>query len=282
MGAPHREGARSRRKVNLADPGTLKKFLASHGISASKGLGQHFLCSGKVVEAISLRFDGFEGLLEIGPGPGVLTSALSVNVQRFIALELDPRMQAALRESAPSAEVRLVDALQSDLAAILSELPQPRGVVSNLPYYITGALLTHIAEARSAWDKAVLMMQREVAIRILAKAGSSERGSLSVYLQSQFEIEKVIDVPPGAFVPPPKVDSVVLEFRPKATEFPPSFFAFVRGGFRQPRKTLANNLAAMGIANPQAELARANLDGKVRPHMLTLEEWIALAEPADR
>ncbi len=261
--------------MNLADPGFLKQFLARNGISASKGLGQHFLCSGKVVEAISRRFEGFSGLLEIGPGPGVLTAPLSVG-RRMIALEVDPRMVAALRESAPSADVRIADALVSDLSAILGELPEPRGVVSNLPYYITGPLVTRIAEARSSYDKAVLMMQKEVAQRILAKPGDSARGSLSVYLQAQFDIDKVCDAPAGAFLPPPKVDSIVLELRRNSEVFAPSFFAFVRGAFKQPRKTLANNLLAMGVASPAEELERAGLDHRIRPHALTLDQWKAL------
>ncbi|MFI5384668.1 MAG: 16S rRNA (adenine(1518)-N(6)/adenine(1519)-N(6))-dimethyltransferase RsmA [Fimbriimonadales bacterium] len=249
--------------------------MARHGISAAKGLGQHFLCSGKVVEAISLRFAGFRGLLEIGPGPGVLTSALSQTCERMIALEVDRRMASALAESSPRAEVRYLDALESNLSSVLEELPVPRGVVSNLPYYITGPLLTRVAEAWTSWDKAVLMMQKEVAARVLAPPGNSDRGSLSVYLQSQFTISKVCDVSPGAFLPPPKVESTVLEFVPLGVSFDPAFFDFVRAGFKQPRKTLANNLLAMGLSREEiaARLSAAGLDERVRPHMLTLGEW---------
>ncbi|HVT14356.1 MAG TPA: 16S rRNA (adenine(1518)-N(6)/adenine(1519)-N(6))-dimethyltransferase RsmA [Fimbriimonadaceae bacterium] len=266
--------------MNLTDPSELRAFLARHGIFAAKGLGQHFLCSGKVAEAIRLRLAGMRGLLEIGPGPGILTSVLSSNGERMIALEVDARMLPALAESAPTAEVRLGDALEQDLAAILGELPSPRGVVSNLPYYITGPLLTRIAEAASNWDKAVLMMQREVATRILALPGNSERGSLSIYLQAQFAIEKVCDVPPGAFLPPPKVESTVLELVPLRTAFEPGFFDFVRAGFKQPRKTLANNLVASGMGREEAtiRLERAGLDERVRPHMLSLAEWQSVAQ----
>lgn len=265
--------------MNLSDPTELRAFLARHGIKATKGLGQHFLCSGKVVEAIRLRFEGFHGLLEIGPGPGVLTSELSESVERFIALEVDRRMVAALAESAPKAEVRLADALRSDLASILAELPQPRGIVSNLPYYITGPLVTVIAEASPFWGKAVLMMQREVAARILAPPGDSDRGSLSVYLQAQFAIEKVIDVPPGAFVPPPKVSSTVLEMRPLGNVYDPEFFRFVRAGFKQPRKTLSNNLQAFGLDREEvgSRIEAAGLDERIRPHALTLDEWRKVA-----
>jgi 16S rRNA (adenine1518-N6/adenine1519-N6)-dimethyltransferase len=257
----------------------LRAFLARYGISASKGLGQHFLCSGNVVEAISLRLAECKGLLEIGPGPGVLTAALSEQCEKMIALEVDPKMGRALAESAPRADVRLADALKTDLFKTLSELPMPRGVVSNLPYYITGPLVARIAEASTDWDIAVLMMQREVAARIVAPAGDADRGSLSVFLQSQFRIEKVADVPPSAFLPPPKVDSTVLEFRPLGVTMDDAFYAFVRAGFKQPRKTLANNLLAVGLARDEIEsrLKAAGLEARVRPHALTLEQWRSIA-----
>jgi 16S rRNA (adenine1518-N6/adenine1519-N6)-dimethyltransferase len=227
-----------------------------------------------------LRLDGCSGLLEIGPGPGALTSVLSSRCEKMIALEVDRRMISALRESAPAADVRLADALTTDLSAVLAELPSPRGVVSNLPYYITGPLVARIAEASASWDKAVLMMQKEVAARILAPAGDGDRGSLSVYLQAKFAIEKVVDVPPGAFLPPPKVDSMVLEFKPLSVAYDDRLFAFVRAGFKQPRKTLANNLLAMGLDREEihSRLSAAALDERVRPHMLTLEDWLAIAK----
>jgi 16S rRNA (adenine1518-N6/adenine1519-N6)-dimethyltransferase len=227
-----------------------------------------------------MRLAGCRGLLEIGPGPGVLTAALSEQCLKMIALEVDPKMAKALAESAPKAEIRLADALKTDLLETLAELPEPRGVVSNLPYYITGPLVARIAEVSANWDIAVLMMQKEVAARIVAPPGDSDRGSLSVFLQSQFSIEKVIDVPPGAFLPPPKVDSTVLEFKPLGAAMDESFYAFVRAGFKQPRKTLANNLVAMGRKREEVEsrLTRAGLDERVRPHALTLEQWMEMAK----
>lgn len=253
-------------------------LLKRHGISPKKGLGQHFLCSSKVVSKIASRFEGYAGLLEIGPGPGVLTQALSESVCQFTAIEVDSRMAAILAESAPSAQVVEADALVADLSGYLRDLPEPRGVVSNLPYYITAPLLQRIAEARASWCKAVLMTQKEVGVRILAPPGSRERGSLSVYLQALFQISSVCDVPPGAFLPPPKVDSIVLEFVPRDVNYTEEFFAFVRGGFKQPRKTLANNLAALGFS--REAVVHANLDELVRPQALNLEQWIELFHKA--
>lgn len=264
--------------ASLTDPGALKPFLARHGIAARKGLGQHFLCSAKVVGAIVARVEGMAGVLEIGPGPGILTVPLANQTQRIIALEIDPRMIGALAESAPNADIRLLDALQTPLAAILAELPSPRAVVSNLPYYITGPLLDRIAAASGDWSRAVLMMQREVGRKLLAPPGDSDRGALSVALQASFDIERVCDVPPGAFLPPPKVESIVLQLTPKAVALPPGLLDFVRAGFRQPRKTLVNNLAQAGVQREKATAAlqMAHLDERVRPHALTLDEWARL------
>ncbi len=265
--------------MNLYDPATLHKFLSRHGLSPTKGLGQHFLCSETVVGAIVASLDGINGLLEIGPGPGVLTAPLSARTERMVALELDPRMVAALMESAPAADVRQADALQTDICAILKELPEPRGVVSNLPYYITAPLLTRISEARGHFGKAVLMMQKEVAQRVLAGPGNSDRGSLSVYLQACFSLRKLADAPAEAFLPPPKVDSTVLELVPTAEDDDPALFRLVRGGFTQPRKTLANNLSS-SLSLPREQVLRAigeaGLGEKARPADLTLENWRTL------
>jgi 16S rRNA (adenine1518-N6/adenine1519-N6)-dimethyltransferase len=267
--------------VNLSDPETLKAFLSRHGLSASKGLGQHFLVSRKAVDAIVGACQTCSGILEIGPGPGVLTSPLSEQATKVIALELDDRMIGALGESAPKADVRNVDALKADLAAILDELPAPTAIVSNLPYYITGSLLQAIAQQRERIEAAVLMMQKEVGVRIMAKEKASERGSLSVFLQAQFEISTIIQVPAGAFLPPPKVDSIVLKFVPRSKVPPSPFFRIVRLGFAQQRKTLANNLAN-GLHIPREQALRAilasGLGEKARPQELTLEEWESLSE----
>lgn len=260
--------------MNLADSQDLRSFLARHGLSARKGLGQHFLCSASVVDQIVGCLEGYRSAFEIGPGPGVLTSALAARLESVLALEIDPSLSSALAESAPSARVVFGDALRSDLHSLLESLPEPRGLVSNLPYYITGPLLNRIATAREHFGKAVLMMQKEVAERVVAKPGDAARGSLSVYLQAVFDIRKVAVVPASAFVPPPKVDSMVLEFLPALGPVDSEeFFEFVREGFSQPRKTLANNLARFGKAEVFAALEVGGLSKSVRPHELGLEDW---------
>ena len=264
--------------MDLSDVRTLRALLERHGVPARKGLGQHFLISKPVVQRIVERISGSAGVFEIGPGPGVLTSLMSETVDRVLALEVDPRMAEVLAESAPKAEIVQGDALEVDYAPLLDRLPTPRAVVSNLPYYITGPLLTRIAEAKVRYGKVVLMMQKEVGTRVLAPAGSSDRGSLSVFIQALFEIEKVADVPPGSFWPPPKVESVVLELVPRDANYPNGFFELVRSAFRQPRKTLANNLVAAGVSRPRAEraLMMAGLNARARPSDPNLEQWVAV------
>jgi 16S rRNA (adenine1518-N6/adenine1519-N6)-dimethyltransferase len=271
--------------LNLADSANLKAFLGRHGLWASKGLGQHFLVSSKVVSAIVSSLADCQGILEIGPGPGVLTSPLSESAERMVALELDARMIEALKESAPKAEVLQADALKSDLSLILESLPEPRGVVSNLPYYITGPLVTRIAEARQHYSKAVLMMQKEVAERVLAGPKTSARGSLSVYLQLQFDMKLLCNAPAGAFLPPPKVDSTVLQLVPKpmpvAKGDEDALFRLIRFAFAQPRKTLINNLVAgYGMDREAAAsiVVSCGFKETARPQELANEEWPRLME----
>ena len=198
---------------------------------------------------------------------------------QVLAVELDERMISALHESAPAARILNADALDADLSSLLRELPMPRAVVSNLPYYITGPLVTKIAGARSSWASAVLMMQKEVGARILAGPGKRERGSLSVFLQALFEIEKVANVPAGAFIPPPKVESIVLRLTPKQCSVPDEMFPFVRSCFAQPRKTLANNIIASSRL-PRDQVLGAvrasGLDERARPQDLNEQQWLKL------
>jgi 16S rRNA (adenine1518-N6/adenine1519-N6)-dimethyltransferase len=190
-------------------------------------------------------------------------------------------MVEVLRESAPKVDVRQIDALKVDLGMIVREMPAPVGVVGNIPYYITGALVTRLAELDEAVAKIVLMIQKEVADRITAPPSNSLRSSLSVFLQGRFDIRVVMQVHAAAFVPPPKVDSTVLELVPNAGVMREDVDRIVRASFAQPRKTLLNNLASgLGIDRVQAgsSIEMAGLRSDVRPHMLTLEDWRRLAD----
>ena len=230
---------------------------------ADKSHGQHFLASSAVVGKILAAASGCLGVLEVGPGPGVLTGPLS-QVAQVTAFEVDPRMSPLLAEAAPGAEIVWQDALEADWRSALASLPEPTAVVSNMPYNITGPLLDRVEGVAGLIDRAVLMMQREVGEKLMAKAGDRRRGALSVVFEAAFSVSRVCLVPPGAFLPPPKVESVVLLLRPTGSGLTDHEREVVRAGFRHPRKTLANNLGVRGLEG---------LSPTIRPHELTLEQW---------
>lgn len=240
-------------------------------VSPKKSLGQHWLVSGEHVRRIVDAVGEARGVVEIGSGKGILTGPLSGKAP-LIALELDQRMVAATIRAAPNADVVEADVLNADLRAFLARLAEPRVVVSNLPYYITAAVVMRLCEVSHLFDAAVLMMQEEVAAKLLAEPGDSRRGSLSVTVQRHFKLETVCHVPPAAFKPPPKVHSRVLKLHSKGITIDRALEALVRSGFRQPRKTLANNLG------DKALIERAELSARVRPHQLREEDWDRLAQ----
>ncbi len=221
---------------------------------------------------------GLAGVLEIGPGPGVLTRFLVEGGVSVTAVELDRRVLPVLEEFAPGAAVLSADALAMDWEALLSDLPLPRGIVSNMPYNITGPLLERVAGVSGLIDRAVLMMQKEVADKIMALPGDRTRGAVSVNLQSVFRISSVCGAPAGCFMPPPKVDSSVLLFVPREDRLEgverERFERVVRAGFRMPRKTLVNNLKGV------VHLDGLGLKESVRPHELTEDEWRRVASRA--
>lgn len=267
--------------MDLTQPSDLRTLLDRHGVTADKRLGQHFLVSSRVVDAITGALGPALGMLEVGPGPGVLTRALTGRGLTVIAVEKDRTMAPVLAESAPNAHIVLADALRHDLAGLVSELPIPRAVVSNMPYNITGPLLERFADLRDLVSRMVLMMQREVGERVLAPPGDRRRGAVSVDLQHRFGIEKVCDAPAGVFWPPPKVDSVVLAFQPTTgrIEDAGGVRALAHLGFRQPRKTLANNLAAgLGLDRDRvrAVLEAIGIPPDARPAVPSVTEWVAL------
>jgi 16S rRNA (adenine1518-N6/adenine1519-N6)-dimethyltransferase len=268
--------------VKLTDPATLKDLLGRHGFAPQKKWGQHFLISENVVGAIvsEALLDSPKGVLEVGPGPGVLTRPLSESVEKLIAFEVDPIAVSALSESAPRANVRHEDALRVDLEEVMKELPSPAVLVSNMPYNITGPLLDRFTQIRGCYTKAVLMMQAEVGNKILAQPGQREMGALSVVMQTYFEIRRLVKAPAGAFFPPPKVESVVLVLIPRPGVIDDTWYlALVRAGFSQPRKTLANNLASLVGSRDIAlgAIEKCGLTESIRPHQISLTDWAKLA-----
>ena len=257
----------------------------------SKRLGQHFLRDGRTIQRIieALAPKAGETILEIGPGTGALTSALVESAARVIAVEFDSKLAPLLSERfAGSANFRLVmaDALTTDFCAEILPAHTAR-LVANLPYNISTAILQRLIAQRTCFKEMVLMLQREVVERVLAEAGTTDRGFISVLVEAYCEAEKLFDVAPGAFRPPPRVWSSVmrLKFRPRINaEIADEklLWETVSAGFAQKRKTILNNLrSASGRLQDRLKrnggasivLCKAQIDLKRRAETLTLEEW---------
>jgi 16S rRNA (adenine1518-N6/adenine1519-N6)-dimethyltransferase len=235
-------------------------------------LGQHFLIKGSILERIAAAAcpDHVELVVEIGPGRGALTEKLLHRADRVVAVELDPFLVEHLRGRFDQRlEVIHEDVLAADLAR-WNGAP----VVGNLPYYITSPILEKVA--RLEFPRAVFLMQKEVAERLVAAPGNREYGFLTVQSAVFARARLLFEVKPSAFHPPPKVDSavVLLERRPPLVDDPAAFVRFAGECFRQKRKTLRNNLAG----HYGKEVAGALPEAGLRAEQLSVEELVGLFE----
>ncbi|MDE3018698.1 MAG: ribosomal RNA small subunit methyltransferase A [Nitrospirota bacterium] len=257
---------------------------------ARKRLGQHFLVDlnivRKIVALAELHPD--ETVFEIGPGRGVLTRALCAEAKRVIAVELDVQLGEYLRETMRDCghlELRSGDALEFPY----EELPERTVVVANLPYYVSTPLLFKLFEARARIDRMVLMLQTEVARRLVARPGTEDYGILSVLTQYSAVAKLAFPVSANCFRPRPDVGSsvvsLVLRRRPDlAVHDEARFVRTVRASFAHRRKTLANSLLDEGLPQNHVRqaLAQAGIEPKRRAETLTLQEFAILAEALSR
>jgi len=254
---------------------------------AKSKLGQNFLHDTGAIERIATALGdcSHTTVVEIGPGRGALTRSLIYRAQHVIAVELDPDLVAHLHAEFPAGRLTVVhqDVLAFDFATAAANAGHRLAVIGNLPYYITSPILMKLAATPAAIDRAVLMMQREVADRVVAQPGSRDYGLLSVTVQLYGPVEKLFTLPPGAFSPPPEVHSSVIRWRiaPRFASLAideTAFTPFLRQTFAQKRKTLANNLRAAGHA-PAAiahALTHAGVDPQARAEALPVEQLAAV------
>jgi 16S rRNA (adenine1518-N6/adenine1519-N6)-dimethyltransferase len=252
---------------------------------AKKRLGQHFLIDQNIVRKIvaAAELTPEATVLEIGPGRGVLTDALSREAGRVVAIEIDPELYSLLQAHRPdwkNVELICADALTHPLET----LPVGTIVVANLPYYISTPLLFRLLEHRRRFSRLVLMLQNEVADRLAAKAGTSEYGVLSVMAQYASEVTKAFKASANCFRPRPEVGSAVVVLRPRTTTLlaprdEAAFAAVVRAAFAHRRKTLINSLRDEGYDAKAATTAVAamTLVPAVRAESLALEQFVELA-----
>ena len=250
-----------------------------------KSLGQHFLTDRRILGRIAdaLQLQGHETVLEIGPGRGALTDILAARAKRLIAIEYDRALAAMLRERyARHGNVLIAEA--DVLEVSLGELAAgPYVLVGNVPYYITTPILFH-ALAPPRADRAVYLVQREVAQRLAARPGTKEYGALTVNVAAVARAETLFGVPAGAFAPPPKVESAVVRITPLATPLVAAdeeqrFRVLVQSAFGMRRKQMRRVVRSLfSIDAEQADqlLAQAGIEPEVRPETLSVEQFVGL------
>lgn len=248
---------------------------------AKKSLGQNFLVDESVIAGIvsALEISAGESVVEIGPGRGALTHQLLDSGAQLTALEIDRDLVPQLNEEYGEREnFRCIegDVLEVDLTTLVVSTPVK--LVGNLPYYISTAILQKLIEQRHLFSKIVLMLQKEVVERIIAKPGDSSRGFLTVLVEDAFESVSLFDVSPSAFVPRPKVWSSVVALTPKVSAITDhiEFRRLVSSSFAQKRKTIFNNLKHV-YQDAEKSLVLADVDPRRRAETLTLPEWAALS-----
>jgi 16S rRNA (adenine1518-N6/adenine1519-N6)-dimethyltransferase len=269
-----------------------RTLLQRHGLHAKKSFGQNFLISERAFRAIvdaTVRQDD-DWIVEIGPGLGTLTARLVERVPegKVIAVERDRDMIAVLRAELGTVEnlqIEEADAMRYDLAMVARWRGEPIAVCGNLPYHIAAPLIFRTLAARQSVHRAIFMVQREMAERIVAPPGSKAYGALGVMVRTYADVSLVTKVSAGSFVPPPKVESAVIRLTPLPGGAPrvplvdaARYRAVVQAAFGQRRKTLRNALRARFVAEAaDAALAAASIDGGRRGETLSIEELAAVA-----
>ena len=278
--------------MKIGDPERLpplREVIARHGIAARKSLGQNFILDLNVTRRIARAAGPIDhaAAIEIGPGPGGLTRALLAEGARLVvAIERDPRCLAALGELAVHHPGRLVlvegDALAIDPATLADA---PRKIVANLPYNIATALLLRWLDRIGQYESLTLMFQREVAERLVAPPRSPAYGRLSVLVQWLAEPRILFDLPPRAFVPPPKVTSSVVALTPRAIPLAPAAKPVLErvtaAAFGQRRKMLRSSLKTLGVP-VEPLLAEAGIAPTARAEELSVAEFCALARGIEK
>lgn len=271
----------------IASPEVVHYICKRFDIKMSKKLGQNFLIKRGIVDEIVHAAELMPGepVLEVGPGIGTLTQGLAHSGADVTAIELDRRLLDVLDTTLASYDnVRIVhgDVLKLDVPTIMNH--KPFKVVANLPYYITTPIIMSLLESKLPIERLVVMVQKEVALRMVAKPGTKDYGALSVAVQYYTEPDIVLDVPPKSFLPAPAVTSSVI--RCVLRDKPPVdvideklFFRVVKAGFAQRRKTFSNTMKTTGLSKDRIEelLVKANIDGQRRGETFTLQEFADVA-----
>ncbi|GAW91625.1 16S rRNA (adenine(1518)-N(6)/adenine(1519)-N(6))-dimethyltransferase RsmA [Calderihabitans maritimus] len=282
--------------LKLASPRVTKEILNRYNFRPSKGMGQNFLIDYNIVNIIlnAAELDPLDLAVEIGPGIGTMTREIASRAGYVLAIELDERLISILQntlEECNNVEIIHADALKINFDRLMEERlgifkSKTFKVIANLPYYITTPLIMHLLEDHERWDQAVIMIQKEVADRILACPGTKEYGALSVSVQYYAEPQFIAKVPKTVFWPRPEVDSAIVKL--KRRRVPPVevrdkllLFRVIQGVFTYRRKTILNALQNTFSVNRQdliKVLETSPIDPSRRGETLSLEEFAILAD----
>ena len=279
--------------MNLTDLATVKDLCARHGFQLSKGFGQNFIVNPgvcpKMVESAGI--DRTWGVVEIGPGIGVLTKELALRAGKVVAIEVDDRLPPLLDETLAGLDnVRVVmgDVLKTDLAALIQQefAGMPVAVCANLPYYITSPIVMKLLGDRLPIESLTVMVQKEAADRLAAVPGTRASSAISCAVNYYATSRLMFTAAPGSFYPAPKVTSAVvrMDIRPTPAvqvEDEEGYFALIRAAFGQRRKTAANAIAG-GLNMPKekviAAIEASGFDARIRPEALTLADFAKIQQ----
>lgn len=272
----------------IANPQVTRHIMKAFNLRAAKRLGQNFLVDASIVQGIVMAAEAAPGdkILEIGPGIGTLTQGLAESGAEIIAVELDKKLPAVLAETLAGYDnVTIVpgDILKVNIPELMGD--GPFKVAANLPYYITTPILMALLEQKLPIEKLVTMVQKEVALRMIAEPGSKIYGALSVAVQYYTVPRIAFDVPPRSFIPAPEVDSVVIacDVRKEPAvkvKDEKMFFRVVKAAFGQRRKTIINAMKGAGFLQEDltAAFASSGLDSGRRGETFSLAEFGQLAD----
>ncbi len=282
---------------NLSDISVIKDILSRHGFTFSKALGQNFLINPSVCPrmAEACGADESMGVIEIGPGIGVLTAELAKRAKRIVSIELDTRLLPVLNETLSDFDnVKIInaDVLKTDLKRLIMEefAGMKVSVCANLPYYITSPVIMHLLESKLDVESITVMVQKEAAQRLCAEVGSRDAGAVTVAVNYYAEAQKIFDVSAGSFMPAPKVDSSVIRLDVRKQPFialddEKLFFRMVKAVFAQRRKTASNSISS-GMGLPKSTVLQAITNAgygeNVRAESFTMQELSVLANEISR
>lgn len=275
------------KKIDSLPP--IREIIKKHEIFTKKSLGQHFLFDLNITDKIVRHAGKLKGynIIEVGPGPAPLTRSILRNgAEKLILIEKDERLKPLLEEIKTifpdELEIIFNDALQINEEELVSA---PRKIIANLPYNVATPLILKWLDNINLFESITIMIQKEVAERLYAKPSTKAYGRLSVAAQIAAEVRHEFDVPPSAFIPPPKVTSSVITITPRKEPISnidkKSLEAVCKAAFGQRRKMLKKSLSQISDT-PEEILRKANIDGTRRPEDLTVQEFCDLARALDK